>query len=109
MPIIVNKIVYKFDDKRVTVVFHEPYFFKNLLLFSLIKIFQHYIRPFDSENLLIMLPYSPENKAKVTPSDKMILVKFIKVGVFTLFGIAIYLRSYGVLPFYHLLINNNNK
>jgi len=90
---IVKKIVNNFDDKWMRVLFHEPDFLENCLLIFLLQELHRILRPFESENKLIMFPDRPKNVGKATHSNEMVLVRLIEVGLFALLGTTIYLRS----------------
>jgi hypothetical protein len=105
MAVLIMKIVNNFDNKWVRVFFHQPDLLQHCLLLALVQELNRILRPFDSKLFLIMLPDGFENMGEATLSDKVILVRLIEVGVFALLGTAIYLRSYELLPFYHILRN----
>jgi hypothetical protein len=83
---IVKKIVKNFDDKRMRVLFHEPDLLKCCLPLFIVQDFHRILRPFDSKHCLIMLPDGSENIGESTLSNKVVLVRFVGVGIITLLG-----------------------
>ena len=51
------------------VLLHEPYFLVSCLMLFLLQEFHRFLRPFESEDLLVMLPGGSENVGKATLSD----------------------------------------
>jgi hypothetical protein len=69
MASIIKKIVNDFDDKWMRVLSDEPDFLMNCLNFTLIQEINLEHRPFESELLLIMLPYGFKYSGEATLSD----------------------------------------
>jgi hypothetical protein len=69
MASIIKKIVNDFDDKWMTILFHQSDFLMNCMNFRLIQEINLKHTPFDCKYSLIMLPDGFEYSCKATLSD----------------------------------------